>query len=123
MAKRKILVIDDDLFWHRLFRKVLDGHETHFASGCLEGIVMAARHRPDCILLDFHLGDGDAVLVCSELRKIPELRDIPVVVISSDPLAECPAYMECGARHFLVKGAQVMKELPAIISGLLPEIP
>lgn len=121
VAKRKILVIDDDLFWHRLFQKVLAGYEAYFASGCLEGIVMAAKHQPDCILLDFHLDDGDAVLVCSELKKIPALQNTPVVVISSDPMAECSAYMECGARHFLVKGSQVITELPGIISGLLPE--
>lgn len=121
VVKRKILVVDDDLLWHRLFQKVLAGYETHFASGCREGVVMAAQHQPDCILLDFHLGDGNAVLVCSELRKIPTLHNTPVVVISSDPMAECAAYMECGARHFLVKGSQVIQELPAIISGLLPE--
>ncbi len=82
---------------------------------------MAAQYQPDCILLDYHLDDGDAVLVCSELRKNSTLDNTPVVVISSDPTAEYSAYAECRARHFILKGAYIIKELPGIISGLLPE--
>lgn len=121
MVKRKILVIDDDLMWHRLLRRVLTEYEAYFAAGCLEGVRLAAQHRPDCILLDFHLEDCDAVYVCSELRKNSTLDNTPVVVISSDPLVEYSAYAECGAKHFLVKGVRVIRELPGIISGLLPE--
>lgn len=121
VVKRKILVIDDDLTWHKLLRRLLAGHEVIFASTRLEGVRMAAQHQPDCILLDYYLDDGNAVLVCSELRKNGGLGDTPVVVMSSDPLMECSAYAECGARHFLPKGARIIRELPGIISGLLPD--
>ncbi|HKW99498.1 MAG TPA: ATP-binding protein [Bryobacteraceae bacterium] len=48
------------------------------------GLDLAREHRPDLILLDLHLPDisGEDVLI--GLRQEPELKDIPVIVISAD---------------------------------------
>jgi len=121
VAKRKILVIEDDLFWHRLLARVLEGYDAYFASTCADGVRLADRHRPDCILLDFHLGDGDAVSVCEQLKKIPHLEKTPVVVVSSDPTAEFIAYSKCRASYFLLKGSRVISDLPGIVAEVLPE--
>ena len=70
MVKRKILVIDDEPFWYKLFRRLFGetGYDFHAAVSCADGVRMAEKHKPDCILLDFHLRDGDAVTVCSALK-------------------------------------------------------
>ncbi len=121
MGKRAILVIDDDLFWHRLLRRLFGGadYEVYTAASCEDGVRMAEQHKPDCILLDFHLKDGDAVDVCTALRKNGERPRFPVIVVSSDPAAEITAYAECRADYFVLKGSQSMLELPKIVSEML----
>ncbi|MDN4015201.1 response regulator, partial [Chryseobacterium gambrini] len=44
--------------------------------------------RPDLILLDLHLSDPDGVAVLTELDDRPELRQIPVLVVTASAVAE-----------------------------------
>jgi CheY-like chemotaxis protein len=121
MGKRKILVIDDDLFWHRLLKRLFGemDYDIHTAASCEDGVRMAEKHRPDCILLDFHLKDGDAVDVCTALKNGAERPKFPVIVVSSDPGAELTAYAECKADYFVLKGSHTMTELPKIVGAVL----
>lgn len=120
MNRRKLLVIDDELFWHRLLKRLFDrDYDVCAAASCAEGVRMAAELRPDCILLDFHLKDGDAVDVCNGLRNGGRELPSPVVVVSSDPEAEIASYAECHAAYFVLKGSQTMTQLPTIVEKLL----
>lgn len=121
MAKRKILVIDDDPSWRSLLKRLFGGmeYDVQSAASCAEGVKMVEQHKPDCILLDFHLGDGDAVSVCSALRKNGKEFNIPVIVASSDPCAEITAYAECRASYFVLKGPHAMEVLTTIVKKVL----
>lgn len=121
MAKLKILIIDDDLFWHRLFKRLFAGleYDIQAAASCSDGLKMAAQHKPDCILLDFHLNDGDAVSVCRALKDGGNRPKFPVIVVSSDAGAELTAYAECQADYFVLKGSHSMMELPKIVREVL----
>ena len=121
MGKRKILVIDDDLFWHRLLKRLFGetDYDIHTAASCEDGVRQAEKHKPDCILLDFHLKDGDAVDVCTALKTGAERPRFPVIIVSSDPDAEITAYAECKAEYFVLKGSHTMMELPRIVSDVL----
>jgi len=122
MKKRTILVIDDDLIWHRLIGRFLvdTGYKIYTAATCADGVKLAALHKPDCIVLDFHLTDGDAVCVCSAIKADEELKKIPVIIFSSDPCAEIAAYAQCQASYFLLKGTAALEALPAAIAEMLP---
>lgn len=121
MGKRKILVIDDDLFWHRLLKRLFGetDYDIHTAASCEDGVRQAEKHKPDCILLDFHLKDGDAINVCTALKNDAERPKFPVIVVSSDPEAEIAAYGECKADYFVLKGSHTMMELPKIVCAVL----
>ena len=121
MGKRTILVIDDDLSWHRLLVRIFDGtkYDVRTAASCEDGVRLAEKHRPDCILLDFHLKDGNAVDVCAALKNGAERPRFPVIVVSSDPDVEITAYAECRADYFVLKGSHTMTELPRIVSEVL----
>jgi len=123
MAQKKILVIDDDLFWHRLLKRLFGemDYDVHTAASCEDGVRMAETHRPDCILLDFHLKDGDAVDVCAALKADGGKPKFPVIVVSSDPEAEIAAYAECKAAYFVLKGSHSMTELPKIVGEVLDD--
>jgi len=101
--------------------RLFDGTEysIHTAASCEDGVRMAELHRPDCILLDFHLKDGNAVDVCAALKNGAERPKFPVIVVSSDPDAEIMAYAECRAAYFVLKSSHTMTELPKIVSEVL----
>ena len=103
MEKHSILIIDDDLVWHNLIGRFLagTGYKVYAAATCADGVKQAALHKPDCIILDFHLTDGDAVTVCSALRSDDATKKIPIIIFSSDPGAEIIAYAQCRAADFL----------------------
>jgi len=121
MAQKSLLVIDDDIIWHKLARRFLAGagYEIYTAATCVEGVKLAELHNPDCILLDFHLTDGDAVSVCSAMRANKNIKKIPVIIFSSDPGAELAAYGECRACNFILKGPAGLTELPSAIEKIL----
>lgn len=124
MAQRSILIIDDEIIWHKLLRRLFNGagYDVHTAATCADGIRLAELHKPDCILLDFHLTDGDAVSVCSALRADKKIKHPPVIIFSSDPEAEITAYADCKAAFFVLKGTKSVTDLPMIINSVLSPI-
>lgn len=125
-ARKKILVIDDEVIWHGLLKRLLCplGYDVHAAGSCADGIRLAVELRPDCIVLDFHLEDGDAVRVCEAVRGHPAILNTPILIFSSDPEVEIEAYASCRANRFLHKGAEVMAGLcKAIEEALSPALP
>lgn len=121
MSKRRILVVDDDPLWHRLIRRLFAGtdYDIYCAASCKDGVRLAELHSPDCILLDFHLADGNAVAVCAALKNGAARPRFPVIVVSSDPEEEVTAYAECGADYFILKGSHAMTELSRVVGDLL----
>jgi CheY-like chemotaxis protein len=49
-----------------------------------DGLREAKEHRPDLILLDFHLPDMDAEEVMHHLAADPATQAIPVVILTAD---------------------------------------
>jgi CheY-like chemotaxis protein len=121
MAQQSILFIDDEIIWHRLIKQLLGGagYKVLTAATCAEGIKLAALHKPDCIVLDFHLTDGDAVSVCSAIRANENIKNTPIIIFSSDPEAEQAACTECQAAEFVLKGNCAIANLPAAIENIL----
>lgn len=124
MANQSILVIDDEVVWHRLLARVLGelDYDVYAAATCAEGVRLAELRNPDCIVLDFHLQDGDAVSVCTALKANKTSAKIPVIVFSSDPGAEIAAYAECKAAYFIEKGPRLLNNLPIIVRGVLASV-
>lgn len=80
-----ILVIDDDpevrLLIQKRFRAA--GHEVSTASGGAEGIEMARRLRPDLIITDMMMPEGDGLTLVSEVRKDQDLLRTPVIMLTA----------------------------------------
>ncbi len=72
------------------------------------GIELAARHRPDLILLDVHLPDINGPDVLARLKAKPHTRDIPVVVLSADATkSQINRLTSLGAAEYLTKPLDV----------------
>ena len=82
---REVLVVDDNPENVRLLAGILEGHG-YEVSACLEGegALRALRaRRPDLLLLDVNMPGMDGFAVCEAASADPELRGIPVVMLTA----------------------------------------
>ena len=84
-----VLIVDDSDKNRKLAREVLRaaGFGTLEAARGDEAIAVAAKRRPDLILLDLRLPDMDGTDVARKLRSGAETGRIPIVALSASPSA------------------------------------
>jgi two-component system KDP operon response regulator KdpE len=102
-VKSTALVIDDELQMRRLLRVCLEanGYRVSEAATGQEGIVEAAQHPPDVVLLDLGLPDMEGVAV---LKRLREWSQVPVVVLSvRDREEDKIAALDNGADDYVTK--------------------
>jgi CheY-like chemotaxis protein len=85
--KQHILVIDDDVQLVDSITTLLEsvGYGVSYAYHPEEGLDLAKEERPDLILLDIMFAGPpapDGVEVSRQIHHDPELKDIPVIVLS-----------------------------------------
>jgi len=87
MAAR-ILYIEDNPQNMRLVRKMLmmSGYEVLEATDGLTGVAVAARERPDLILMDINLPDINGLEATARLKASPELAWIPVIALTANAM-------------------------------------
>jgi len=99
----RILVIEDEAHIRRFVRLALEaeGHAVHEADGYQRGLIEAGTRRPDLVVIDLGLPDGDGVDLIRELRQ---WTSVPVIVLSARSAeASKIAALDAGADDFLVK--------------------
>lgn len=79
-----ILVVDDEADIRRFLTAVLAkaGYATLTASDGREAFEIAARERPDLIILDLMMPNQTGTDFCRRLTKDRELSSIPIIVVS-----------------------------------------
>jgi two-component system, OmpR family, KDP operon response regulator KdpE len=103
IPKPTVLVIDDEVQIRRLLRVCLEanGYRVVEAATGQEGIVQAAQHPPDVVLLDLGLPDMEGVAV---LKRLREWSRLPVVVLSvRDREEDKIAALDQGADDYVTK--------------------
>jgi len=80
----KILMIEDDIEVRRLVGRSARRRawEFHEAGTAAEGLTRARESKPDIILLDIQLPDGEGWDVCASLKRDALLARIPIVMVS-----------------------------------------
>ena len=84
-ARRKILIVEDNILNMKLFNDVLvaHGYETLQSRDGPEALALARRHRPDLILMDIQLPEVSGLQVTKWLKEDKDLQSIPVVAITA----------------------------------------
>lgn len=78
-----------------------------------------ARGRPDLVILDLMLPDGDGLDLCRHLRSEPQWADIPILVLTArGSESDRVLGLELGADDYVVKPFS-LKELLARVKALL----
>ncbi len=101
-----VLVIDDDRDLRRAVRFALTaGHlDTLEAESATDGLAHATQFRPDLILCDHNLGQGNGLDVLGWLRQNPATATIPLILITgSDDASVMRRGMDLGADDYLHK--------------------
>jgi two-component system cell cycle response regulator DivK len=101
-----ILVIEDNLQNLYLMRFLLESHGYTVLSATdgLDGIEMAGRLHPDCILLDIQLPKLDGYGVAVALRADRSLAAIPIIAVTSYAMiGDREKALESGANDYVEK--------------------
>jgi two-component system KDP operon response regulator KdpE len=99
----RILVVEDEAEIRRFVSLSLerDGFEVYEADSVQRGLIEAGTRRPELVVLDLGLPDGDGVDLVRDLRT---WSDVPVIVLSArtDERDKVQA-LDAGADDYLVK--------------------
>lgn len=118
MNEPQILVIDDEVQIRKLLEITLTSHDykVHLAATGKEGILLAASHQPDLVILDLGLPDLGGHEVLKQLR---EWFSRPVLILSVQSGEEdIVKALDSGANDYLVKPFRTGELLARIRSAL-----
>lgn len=103
MNEVRILIIEDETDIRRFIRLALtsEGYEVFEAATLQRGLIEAGTRRPDVLVLDLGMPDGDGVDLIRDLRTWSA---IPIIVLSArSNEADKIAALDTGADDYLVK--------------------
>ena len=101
--RTRVLIVEDEAEIRRFVRMALesDGYEAFEADGVKRGLIEAGTRRPDLVVLDLGLPDGDGVDFIRDLRAWSAC---PLIVLSArSGEADKIAALDAGADDYLVK--------------------
>ena len=108
MSNHKILVIDDSMTDFLYVKNILTkgGYEVSHAQSGEEGIALAKKQQPDCILMDVVMPNMNGFQATRALSRDHETADIPVVMLSSKSQKTDLVWAQRqGAKDYLIKPA------------------
>ena len=119
-SKKRILVVDDSGIQLRSVRSVLvDQYEVDVATNGVKAIEKAKSRKPDLILLDYEMPVMDGRETLEVIRNDEELKDIPVIFLTSIANQESIAsVLKLKIEGYLLKPIDQKKMLETIASIL-----
>jgi DNA-binding response OmpR family regulator len=125
MAKT-ILVVDDDRDWVQMISKRLrlKGYHVETAFDAVQAVSQGIKLKPDMVLLDVLIPEGDGIGVLEDLRKNAVTANIPVIAVTalSDKRAE-EAVTKLGVVGYFIKPVNMDKLLNRIENVLIKKCP
>lgn len=111
---KRVLIVEDEEFLIKALGDNLEseGFTVDMALNGEEAMEKIRKQRPDIILLDLLLPIKDGFYVLEELRKNPEWKLIPIIVLSNlDSDTEIKRALELGADDYFVKSQHPIEEV------------
>ncbi len=121
----RLLVLDDSQADREILQRLLatDPLRDYAVSPFVqieEALEACRAEQPDCVLLDYSLGDGTGLDFLQALRLSADTRDIPVVMLTGSGSEEVAAEaFRTGAQDYLPKGTLTPDALQRAISGAI----
>ena len=105
-APARILVVEDerDIAALVAYHLTKEGYRVRTAEGGREALEAAAAERPDLMVLDLMLPGYSGYDVLTEMRRQPQLTDVPVIILTARrEEADRVKGLELGADDYLTK--------------------
>ncbi|TDH29206.1 response regulator [Segetibacter sp. 3557_3] len=124
--QKSFLIIDDDVDDQEIFAAAVEELDDDIrcitAFDCDEALDFLKKNMdelPDYIFLDLNMPRVNGRQCLVELKKLPGVRDVPIVIYSTSSLKkDMEETLEMGASHFLVKPSK-FDELCGALKQLL----
>jgi CheY-like chemotaxis protein len=118
-----VLIIDDNRQMADSLGQIVTllGVEARVAYGARSGIMMLRQEIPDAVFLDVNMPGVDGFEVLAYLRRLPEMAEVPVVIVTSDDQPEtAQKARDTGVLSMIIKPASVESIESALrIAGLV----
>jgi len=114
----EILIIEDEVQIRKLLEITLESNDykTFFAVNAKEGLLAAANHQPDLIILDLGLPDEDGQVV---LKRLREWFKNPIIILTvKNAEEEIVKALDNGANDYLTKPFRTQELLARIRTAL-----
>jgi DNA-binding response OmpR family regulator len=121
MGKSRVLLIEDEPHILLSLEFLLEraGYETASATDGEEGLALVRRLRPDVVLLDVMMPKRNGYEVCQAIKADPELRAIPVIMLSAKGQeVEVTKGLELGAAAYVTKpfgNTEILESIRAVL--------
>jgi len=85
MAKKNVLIVDDEPHIVNLVRLSLDSQKytVHGAYSAREALALLDHHNPDVILVDLMMPGVNGYELCQALRDRPQTKKTPIIILSA----------------------------------------
>ncbi len=106
----RLVLIDDNANDLAVTRRFLErrGYDVATARSGEEGLKLVAEHLPDAIVVDYRMPVMDGFEVARRLKADPQLRTIPVLMLTGADSAEFVVQgLSAGADDYVTKGSDV----------------
>jgi DNA-binding response OmpR family regulator len=120
---KKILLIEDDSFIIDIYITKLKevGFSVQSAVNGEDALVKIKQSRPDLVLLDIVLPQVTGFEFLQEIKSIPELKNVPVIVLSNlGQKKEVEKGLSLGAAKYLIKAhytpTEVVEEIRTVLN-------
>ena len=113
-AKKTILIIEDEEMLSSMYKVKFDneGYQVLTATDGVSGLDLAAKDKPDLILLDIIMPKLDGFAVLKKLKTDPATKTIPVVLLTNLGQDEdLKRGKELGAAGYLIKANNTPSEV------------
>jgi len=122
---QKILMMEEDRFLRKIYRNKMNlaGFDFVEATNGLEGLNKVTSEKPDLVLLDVILSRKSGFDVLIEMRKNPETRETPVIILSNlSQESDIKKGLSLGAQEYLVKSEVSLSDVVEKTKELLGRI-
>jgi DNA-binding response OmpR family regulator len=121
-----VLLVEDNADAREIYTKTLahEGFEVIAAKSVGEAHEASQRRRPDVVVLDCRLPDGDGLELAQAWRQCEDMQTVPIVVLTAfSARQDVEAALLAGADAFVVKpctGAVLAKQILRVLDGKRP---
>jgi twitching motility two-component system response regulator PilH len=118
----KILLIDDDKDLLEVTQGLLKkrGYDVAIDTNWENALAKIGSFKPQVILLDVFLNGVDGLDICKQIKSMPHIKDIPVMIFSAYPRVAESVIYEYGADDFIAKPFEI-NDLIAKVHSVLSQ--